>query len=130
MGRIVGPDRRECSEVGQAGYTMGMDDDLTLMDVLATFAADGFTQDMFVTSDAMVRCGACHHDTAPDRPRAQPDAARSRASPTRPTWRRCSASPARSAAPRGRWCVRFGPEAEAQDDAVWLAIDDQRFSDG
>ncbi len=104
-----------------------MNDDLTLMDVLATFKADGFTQDMFVTTDAMVRCGACHHDTAPS------DLVLNR-------MRRIegASDPSDMAAVLGITCticgaqgsvvVRFGPEAEPQDDAVWLAVDDQRFS--
>ena len=108
---------------------MGMDDDLTLVDVLATFAADGFTQDMFVTSDAMVRCGACHHDTAPTdlvlnrmrRVEGESDPA-DMAGVLGITCTICGA--------KGAVVLRFGPEAEAQDDAVWLAIDDRRFSDG
>ncbi len=105
------------------------DDELTLSEVLRRFAADGFTQDMFVTREAMVRCGSCHHDTPP-------------AELILDKLRRLegTSDPADMAAVLGVTCtvcgakgsavVRFGPEAEEQDDAVLLAVEDRRFSDG
>lgn len=104
-------------------------DSTTMLDVLASLADEGYTQDMFVTPEAMVRCGACHHVTAPAdlvlnrlcRIEGASDPA-DMAAVLAVTCKVCGA--------KGTAVVRFGPEAEPQDDAVLLAIDDQRFSAG
>jgi len=104
-------------------------DNTTMLTVLAALAADGYAEDMFVTPEAMVRCGACHHDAAPAdlvlnklcRIEGASDPA-DMAAVLAVTCKACGA--------KGTAVVRFGPEAEPQDDAVLLAIDDQRFSDG
>ncbi len=104
-------------------------DNTTLVAVLACFVKDGFTQDMFVTDEAMVRCGGCRQDIAPanlvlDRLRRIEGASdpADMAAVLGVTCSHCGA--------RGNAIVRFGPEAGPQDDAVLLAIDDQRFPDG
>jgi len=104
-------------------------DNTTLVAVLECFVNDGFTQDMFVTDEAMVRCGACHQDIAPadlvlDRLR-RIEGASDPADMAAVLGVSCSHCGA-----RGTAVVRFGPEAGPQDDAVLLAIDDQRFADG
>ena len=103
------------------------DGNLTMLEVLAAYAADGFVQNMFVTSEAMVRCGVCHHDAHPSdlvlhglrRLEGSSDPG-DMAAVLAVTCNVCGA--------KGTVVVRFGPEAEPQDDAVLLAIDDQRFS--
>lgn len=104
-------------------------DSTTLVAVLAAMAAEGFAQDMFVTEEAQVRCGACHRDTAPadlalDRMRRLEGASdpADMAAVLGITCGHCGA--------RGTAVVRFGPEAGPQDDELMLAIDDQRFTDG
>jgi hypothetical protein len=84
---------------------------------------------MFVTPEAMVRCGACHHDDHPSdlvlhrlrRIEGASDPG-DMAAVLALTCNVCGA--------KGTLVVRYGPEAEPQDDAVLLAIDDQRFTDG
>jgi hypothetical protein len=80
---------------------------------------------MFVTADAMVRCGTCHQDTAPTdldlleliRLEGVADPA-DEAAVLALQCRLCGA--------RGTAVVRFGPEAEPQEDAVLQAIEDRR----
>lgn len=101
-------------------------DNTTLVAILACFEREGFTVNMFVTEDAMVRCGACRQDTAPedlelDRLRRVEGASdpSDMAAVLGITCRRCGA--------KGTAITRFGPEADAQDGQVLLALDDQRF---
>jgi hypothetical protein len=100
--------------------------DRTLMEVLGELSEQGFTQDMFGTAEAMVRCGSCHADTAPAdleldrlmRLEGASDPA-DMAAVLGLTCRHCGA--------RGTAVVRFGPEADRQDDEVLAALDDRRF---
>ncbi len=104
-------------------------DNTTLVAVLNALVAEGFTQDMFVTPEAQLRCGVCHRDTAPadlvlDRLRRIEGASdpADMAAVLGVTCGHCDA--------RGTAVVRYGPEAEPQDAEVLLALDDQRFTDG
>ena len=100
--------------------------DRTLTEVLAEMVDGGFAADMFVTEDAKVRCGACHQDTAP------PDLDLDRLQRLEG-----ASDPADMAAVLGLTCrhcgtkgtavVRFGPEADRQDDEVLAAVEDRRF---
>jgi len=102
-------------------------DNTTLVAILEALAAEGFDQDMFVTPEAQLRCGACHRDTAPSdlvlgrmrRIEGASDPA-DMAAVLGITCGHCGA--------RGTAVVRYGPEAEPQDDEVMLALDDQRFA--
>lgn len=105
----------------------GVPTDRTLSGVLEHLKEDGFTGDMFVTPDAMVRCGACHADAEP-------------ASLQLHTLRRIegASDPADEAAvlavtcpscgAQGTAIVRYGPEAEPQDDEVLKAVEDLRHT--
>ena len=98
----------------------------TLMEVLAELTESGFGADMFVTEDARVRCGTCHQDTAaPDldldrlvRLEGASDPA-DMAAVLGLTCRHCGT--------KGSAVVRFGPEADRQDDEVLAALEDRRF---
>jgi hypothetical protein len=100
--------------------------DRTLIEVLGELSDEGFTQDMFVTTGSMVRCGTCHADTPPTeleldrlvRIEGASDPA-DMAAVLGLTCRHCGA--------RGTAVVRFGPEADRQDDEVLAALDDHRF---
>jgi hypothetical protein len=97
----------------------------TLLEALAQLRAAGFDRDMFVTEDAMVRCGSCHHDAAPAdldllhliRLEGVSDPS-DEAAVLALTCRVCGA--------KGTAVVRFGPEAGPQDDAVLAAVEDHR----
>lgn len=103
-----------------------MADESTLITLLANFEAEGFTHDMYVTTEAMVRCGSCRTDSAP-------------ADLELHQMRRVegASDPGDMAAVLGVTCpkcgekgtavVRFGPEAEAQDGEVLAALVDERF---
>ncbi len=101
-------------------------DTTTLVGLLAALADAGFTRDMFVTPDAMVRCGTCHQDMAPAE--LQLDELRRIEGASDPadmaavlglTCTHCGA--------KGSAVVRYGPEAEPQDSIVLLALDVRRF---
>lgn len=101
----------------------GVPVDRTLLSVLAQLRAEGFEHDMFVTRDALVRCGACHTDMAPAQ--LQLNALRRLEGASDPadeaavlalTCVACGA--------RGTAVVRYGPEAEPQEDEVLRAVDD------
>jgi len=101
-------------------------DNTTLVAILEALAAEGFDHDMFVTPEVQLRCGACHQDTAPsdlvlDRMRRIEGASdpADMAAVLGITCGHCGA--------RGTAVVRYGPEAEPQDDEIMLALDDQRF---
>jgi len=105
----------------------GVPTDRTLSGVLEHLKEAGFTGDMFVTADARVRCGACHADVEP-------------AALQLNTIRRIegASDPADEAAVLALTCpscgaqgtaiVRYGPEAEPQDDEVLKALDDLRHT--
>lgn len=98
----------------------------TLLEALEQVRAMGFEGDMFVTSDAMVRCGACHHDAAPTELNLH-----------RLVRLEGVSDPGEEAAVlalectvcgrRGSAVVRFGPEAGPQDAAVLRGIADHRL---
>ena len=100
--------------------------DRTLMEVLAELADAGFAADMFVTDDAQIRCGTCHKDTAVTdldldrlcRLEGASDPA-DMAAVLGLTCRHCGT--------KGTTVVRFGPEADRQDDEVLAALEDRRF---
>jgi hypothetical protein len=97
----------------------------TLLEVLEQLRTKGFDRDMFITADAMVRCGSCHHDMAPTelnllhlvRLEGVSDPSEE-AAVLALECTMCNA--------RGTAVVRFGPEASPQDDAVLLAVSDHR----
>ena len=97
----------------------------TLMEALERLRAVGFAGDMFVTADATVRCGSCHEDTPPSeldleclvRLEGVSDPA-DEAAVLALTCRVCGA--------RGTAVVRYGPEAEPQEDVVLRAVEDHR----
>lgn len=104
----------------------GVPVDRTLLSVLEELRADGFDRDMFVTSEARVRCGSCHHDAAPaelelhaiQRLEGASDPS-DEAAVLALTCTVCGA--------HGTAVVRFGPEAEPQDVAVLRAVEDRRW---
>jgi hypothetical protein len=103
----------------------GVPVDRTLLSVLERLRADGFEVDMFVTREAMVRCGACRHDAAPAdmelhgirRIEGASDPS-DEAAVLALTCRVCGA--------RGTAVVRYGPEAGPQDEEVLRAVEDLR----
>jgi hypothetical protein len=100
-------------------------DNTTLVAVLAAYAAEGFDTDFFVTSEAMLRCGACRAAHAPTgvilhglrRLEGASDPADMAAV-------LCLECP--SCGAKGTAVVRFGPEAGPQDDEVLAAVEDHR----
>ena len=104
----------------------GVPVDRTLLSVLEELRVAGFDRDMFVTADAQIRCGSCHHVAEPAE--LDLDAIRRLEGASDPsdeaavlalTCRICGA--------RGTAVVRFGPEAGPQDDAVLRAVADHRW---
>lgn len=97
----------------------------TLLEALQQLRAAGFDRDMFVTPDAMVRCGSCHQDAAPEdlnlvhlvRLEGVSDPGEEAA---------VLALQCTHCGARGTAVVRFGPEAGPQDDAVLHAVEDHR----
>lgn len=97
----------------------------TLIEAIDRLKAMGFTRDMFVTRDAVVRCGSCEHDAAPSeldlhhliRLEGVSDPADMSA---------VLGLECRVCGMKGTAVVRYGPEAEPHDVAVLRAIDDQR----
>jgi hypothetical protein len=97
----------------------------TLLEALERLRAAGFAGDMFVTAEATVRCGSCHEETAPTeldleclvRLEGVSDPA-DEAAVLALTCRACGG--------RGTAVVRYGPEAEPQDDVVLRAVEDHR----
>lgn len=117
---------REPSPLSEAGVPS---DNTTLTAIIDAFVADGFDSDLFVTREGMIRCGVCHHDMPPgvavlERLRRLEGASdpADMAAVLALTCPRCGA--------RGTVVVRFGPEAGPADDAVLLALQDDRFPDG
>lgn len=97
----------------------------TLTEALERLRGAGFAGDMFVTEDATVRCGTCRQETAPDeldleclvRLEGVSDPA-DEAAVLALTCGACGG--------RGTAVVRYGPEAEPQDDIVLRAVEDRR----
>lgn len=97
----------------------------TLLEALDQLRRDGFDRDMFVTREATVRCGSCHHDAAPSdlnlhqlvRLEGVSDPGEEAA---------VLALECTVCGTRGTAVVRFGPEAEPQDVAVLRAVEDLR----
>ena len=97
----------------------------TLLEAIERLRGLGFAKDMFVTQDAMVRCGVCHHDTPPDkldlyhlvRLEGVSDPGEEAA---------VLALECAACGTRGTAVVRYGPEAEPQDIAVLRAVEDHR----
>jgi hypothetical protein len=103
----------------------GVPVDRTLLGVLADLRADGFDGDMFVTSEGLVRCGACRHDTDPSQ--LQLHAIRRLEGASDPADEAAVlALSCRACGNRGTAVVRYGPEAEPQDVAVLRAVEDLR----
>ncbi len=102
-------------------------DNTTIVGVLAAFADAGYTEDLFVTSDGALRCGACHHDTAPGD--LQLDELRRIEGASDPAdMAAILAVTCPHCGRKGSAIVRYGPEASPEDAAVLLALDDHRFS--
>lgn len=103
----------------------GVPSDSTIVGLLAELRDDGFAGDMFVTDDAMVRCGSCRHEAPPSdfemhairRIEGASDPA-DEAAVLALTCRVCGS--------RGTAVVRYGPEAGPQDAAVLQAVEDLR----
>lgn len=97
----------------------------TLLEVLEQLRAKGFDRDMFITADAMVRCGSCHHDTPPSELNllhlVRLEGVSDPGEEAAVLALECGVCHA-----RGTAVVRFGPEASPQDDAVLLAVEDRR----
>jgi hypothetical protein len=99
--------------------------DITLVGLIGELRAGGFGGDMFVTEDALVRCGACRHDAPPAefelhairRIEGASDPA-DEAAVLALTCRVCGS--------RGTAVVRYGPEAGPQDAEVLRAVEDLR----
>lgn len=104
-------------------------DNTTLSAIIDGFTADGFTEDLFVTQEGMVRCGVCHRDMPPGdlvleglrRVEGASDPADMAA---------VLALACNHCGSRGTVVIRFGPEAGPEDDAVLRAVEDDRFPDG
>ena len=103
----------------------GVPTDRTLIGLIEELRSEGFAHDMFVMPDAKVRCGVCHHDAEPTalqlhairRIEGASDPA-DEAAVLALTCRVCGA--------QGTAVVRYGPEAEPQDDIVLQAVEDLR----
>ena len=97
----------------------------TLLEALEQLRAKGFDRDMFVTADAMVRCGSCHHDMAPSELNLvhllRLEGVSDPGEEAVVLALECTVCHA-----RGTAILRFGPEAGPQDDAVLLAVADHR----
>jgi hypothetical protein len=101
----------------------------TIVGLLTALADIGYTGDLFVTPDGRLRCGTCHADMDPAG--LQLDHLRRLEG---------ASDPADMAAVLGITCphcgqrgtavVRYGPEAEPEESAVLLALDDQRYPSG
>lgn len=100
-------------------------DGSTLLEALDHLRDKGFDRDMFVTSEAMVRCGSCHQDTAPKDLNllelVRLEGVSDPADEAAVLALQCTLCGA-----RGTAVVRFGPEAGPQDDAVLAAVEDHR----
>lgn len=102
-------------------------DGRTLLEVLAELHESGFEKDMFITPDAQVRCGSCHHDAAPTdlvlhairRLEGVSDPADEAA---------VLALECKVCGMKGTAVARYGPEAEPQDAIILRAIEDQRYA--
>jgi hypothetical protein len=112
--------------VDDAAAVPGVPAEDTIQSVIAQLQERGFTTDMFVTPDALVRCAACDHLAAPAdleldelrRVEGDSDPA-DMAAVLALTCLACGS--------KGTAIVRFGPEAEPQDVTVLRAVDDERF---
>lgn len=97
----------------------------TLVEVLAELRAEGFVNDMTVTPEALVTCGGCGHTATPTdlilhglrRLEGASDPGDEAA---------VLALECRVCGARGAAVVRYGPEADPQDAAVLLAVEDRR----
>lgn len=97
----------------------------TLLEALDQLRAAGFEGDLFVTTEATVRCGSCHHEAAPAeldlhqlvRLEGVSDPGEEAA---------VLALECTGCGVRGTAVVRFGPEAGPQDVAVLRAVEDHR----
>jgi hypothetical protein len=103
--------------------------DATLVTVLGTLAEAGYTADFFVTADALVRCGRCHRDVAPAEMRLE-GLRRLEGASDPADMAAVLAVACTHCGAKGTAVVRYGPEAEPQDEAVLLAVDDRRFPSG
>lgn len=103
----------------------GVPTDRTLSGVLEQLKEDGFGGDMFVTADAKVRCGTCHADAEPAA--LQLNAIRRIEGASDPADEAAVlALTCPSCGAQGTAVVRYGPEAEPQDDEVLRAVEDLR----
>ncbi len=101
----------------------GVPVDRTLLSVLEELRAEGFERDMFVTADALVRCGVCHHDARPAELQLHAIMRLEGASDPADEAAVLALSCAVCGA-RGTAVVRYGPEAEPQEDEVLRAVED------
>ena len=107
----------------------GVPTDDTIVSVLADLAAKGFAANMQVTPDARVVCGLCGHDAAPEE--LELDELRRIEGASDPSdMAAVLALRCRTCGAQGTAIVRFGPEAERQDNIVLRSVHDERFHDG
>ena len=100
-------------------------DNTTLVAVLAAAEAEGYAGDLFVTEDAQLRCGACRQDFDPREMELQGLRRLEGASdPADMAAVLCLECP--RCHTKGTAVVKFGPEAEPQEDDVLAVLDDRR----
>jgi hypothetical protein len=100
----------------------GVAKDVTLLEVLAAFAADGFTDDFLVDDDGWLCCRVCGTCVPPDRAAVEGtrrvEGASDPADMAAVLACRCDACGS-----RGTVIVRFGPEAEPEHAALLTHLD-------
>jgi hypothetical protein len=100
-------------------------DRTTLLEVLASYEAEGYTADFGVTEDGRIRCGVCHHEVEPEgldltslrrlEGASDPDDMQAVLALACPD---CGA--------RGTAVVHYGPDAGPGETRVLLAVADER----
>jgi hypothetical protein len=98
----------------------------TLLEAIGRLRDMGYGGDLFITEEGMVRCGSCHHDTAPEaldlrhlvRLEGASDPS-DEAAVLALVCRECGA--------QGTAIVRYGPEASPQDAEVLRVVEDHRL---
>lgn len=102
-------------------------DGRTLLEVLAELKGAGFEHDMFITPEAKVRCGTCHHDA--DVTELVLHGIRRLEGVSDPADEAAVlALECKVCGMRGTAIARYGPAAEPQDAIILRSIEDQRYA--
>lgn len=100
----------------------------TILDIDREYAESGFDVDFFVTPDSMLNCSACSSLVSPDH--VEVHSVRRLEGASDPSDMRAVIAlicPVCSA--RGTAILRFGPEAQPEENEIWQRTKDRRDSD-